>query len=86
MDLRHYRTNSEREYVQNIANIPAATLWGWRDKFEVSNDAMCFTRPLLTVDFLFVWKNSTYWRPPQDESRDRHKTGFRIPYQCSAHR
>lgn len=76
MDLWQYRTNGEWDYFQNVANIPAALLRRRRNKFEVSDDAVCFSRPLLTVAFRFVRKDSAYWRSIRDEIRDRRKTGL----------
>lgn len=86
MELWQYRTNCERAYVQNFAYIPSATLRGWYGNFMVPNDAVCFSRPLLTVNFRFLRKDFTYWRSVRDESRDHGRTCFIIAYQCSAHR
>lgn len=58
MDLLRYRTNGERVYVENMAKILAALLRRWWNKFEVSDDAVCFPRPLLPVNFHFVQKDS----------------------------
>ena len=86
LDMFQYRTNGEREYCRRLAAIPAASIQAWRGQFMVTDDAVCFGKPLVSVDFRFVRKDSAYWRSVRDENRDRRRTGMIIPYQCSGSR
>ena len=53
----------------------------------VAQEAICFPKPLVRVDFRFMTKNNTYWKQfVRDEHRARVKTGMIIPYQCTAWR
>lgn len=38
-------------YVENVANIPEDTLWRARNKFEVSDDVVFFTK---TAEFILL--------------------------------
>lgn len=46
VDLWKYRTNGGREYVQNLANIPATLMRRWSIKTEVLDDDVYFSSPL----------------------------------------
>ena len=83
VDMFVYRTRGEVDYVQALSEIPVATIEGWRGRMMVTQQALCFTKPQLRVEFRFLSKNSRYWQEQvRGERRARTMTGLAIPFQC----
>ena len=86
MDLFVSRTRGEVPYISRLAAIPEERLESWREQVMVAQEALCFTKPQLCVEFRYIRKDSRYWTDyVRGERRARTKTGLAIPYQCTTH-
>ena len=78
-----FRTNGEREYLDNLNLISEEQLTAWRGQTITTMTAWCPVRPQLVAEFRYLRKDSPYWEVSvRDERRFRNRFGLAVPYQC----
>ena len=83
MDLFAYRTSGEIPYVRKLLAIPPGLLDSWKGVVGVRQAAICFTRPLLPMEFRYLIKNDEYWlKQVPDERFARSLWNLDIPFFC----
>lgn len=83
VDMFVYRTRGEIPYVENLLNIPDATIEGWRDMVGVRQAAICIPKPLLRVEFRYLTRRSKFsLEYIADERFARSLWNLAVPYHC----
>jgi len=84
VDLFAYRTSGEIPYVRKLLAIPPGLLDSWRSAVAVHQAAICFTRPLLPLEFRYLTKNDETWlNQAPDERFARNLWNLAIPFFCT---
>ncbi len=82
-DMFALRYESDAEYLRALNAIPEATRQGWVGVVGVRQEALCYTGPMLRLEFRYNTKSSDYWLNWCAEERFfRCRYGQVIPYHC----
>ena len=83
LDCWAARYPSEFHFARRVSEISSAQVEGWKGVFDVTNEALLFTRSLLPLEFRYLRKRElrSFNEFARLERRNRSRFGYLLPYQ-----